>query len=615
MYIPAFFSTAANGCPSGYNSYELEHYTITNNNSGARGRLVTNYNKYTNEVTGANFIGLGDWSSFELGNGGSSGIDALRRPYPSLGAPEVPIFGRNFSITADYYVTGSNGQPITYCYDCTRKYRWTFGSKAGLPAPWQSLANPLGIRVLTNPTGNITNTADYTITTLNFDYTQTGSVEGYGPLWQYDPVSDSAYYIISREDITPTYYNIQNCATSSISASISATSSLSVGNTFKTNFAGLSGSCWNILNSFQSSVFTPSYTDITISQSFADCTTCLDTTAAKYNIINCQTSASYVATFDSNVLIGTTFKINNPFSCFTIQSLASYTSSVDYTTITTSSAFVDCATCLTTSASLQIDYLVVGGGGAGGGYAGGGGGAGQYQATSSVLSTSSPITYSVFVGDGGAQDGFKGTNGNSSSFNSILSIGGGAGGAVSDTPSINDGSSGGSGGGGSWYGNGLGGTGTAGNNGGAGINNVGNLDYSGGGGGASTAGANGTSTSNGGNGTLWLDGNYYAGGGGGYRKQTSLTSNGIGGIGGGGNGHMDGNLEILRVSSSGSANTGGGGGGNASGFPSSGSWSGGSGVVKIRYAGSGSLATGGTITYSGSYTYHTFTASGNFITN
>jgi hypothetical protein len=610
MYIPAFFSTAANGCPSGYNSYELQHYTITNLNSGARGRLVTNYNKYTNEVSGANFIGLGDWSSFELGNGGSSGIDALRRPYPSLGAPEVPIFGRNFDINVEYYVTGSNGQPITYCYDCTRKYRWTFGSKAGLAAPWQQFANPLGIRVLTNSTGNITNTADYTITTLNFDYTQTGSVEGYGPLWQYDPVSDSAYYIISREDITPTYYNIQNCATSSISASISATSSLSVGNTFKTNFAGLSGSCWNILNSFQSSVFTPSYTNITISQSFADCTTCLDTTAAKYNIINCQTSASYVATFDSNVLIGTTFKINNPFSCFTIQSLASYTSSVDYTTITTSSAFVDCATCLTSSASLQINYLVVGGGGSGGGYTGGGGGAGQFQSSSATLL--SATTYPVLIASGGIGAGFKGTNGGSSSFNSTISIGGGAGGAYSDDSATRVGSDGASGGGGVWYVNAAGGTGTAGNNGGAGLQSG---QDSGGGGGASTVGAEGSTTSIGGAGKAWIDGNYYAGGGGGYRTQTPLSSNGTGGIGGGGNGTMYFGGTTLRVVTSGSVNTGGGGGGSNVGQDGILGGDGGSGIVKIRYAGSGSAAIGGTITYSGSYTYHTFTASGDFITN
>jgi hypothetical protein len=38
---------------------------------------------------------------------------------------------------------------------------------------------------------------------------------------------------------------------------------------------------------------------------------------------------------------------------------------------------------------------------------------------------------------------------------------------------------------------------------------------------------------------------------------------------------------------------------------------GGSGVVIIRYAGS-QVATGGTVTSSGGYTYHTFTTSGTF---
>jgi hypothetical protein len=38
---------------------------------------------------------------------------------------------------------------------------------------------------------------------------------------------------------------------------------------------------------------------------------------------------------------------------------------------------------------------------------------------------------------------------------------------------------------------------------------------------------------------------------------------------------------------------------------------GGSGVVIVRYAGA-QAATGGTITSTGGYTYHTFTASGTF---
>jgi hypothetical protein len=55
-------------------------------------------------------------------------------------------------------------------------------------------------------------------------------------------------------------------------------------------------------------------------------------------------------------------------------------------------------------------------------------------------------------------------------------------------------------------------------------------------------------------------------------------------------------------------NTGGGGGGaddraNAA--------AGGSGVVMVRYAGT-ARGSGGTITSSGGYTYHTFNASGTF---
>jgi hypothetical protein len=51
----------------------------------------------------------------------------------------------------------------------------------------------------------------------------------------------------------------------------------------------------------------------------------------------------------------------------------------------------------------------------------------------------------------------------------------------------------------------------------------------------------------------------------------------------------------------GTANTGGGGRAAA----------GGSGVVIIRYAGA-QRGTGGTVTSSGGYTYHTFTSSGTY---
>jgi hypothetical protein len=58
----------------------------------------------------------------------------------------------------------------------------------------------------------------------------------------------------------------------------------------------------------------------------------------------------------------------------------------------------------------------------------------------------------------------------------------------------------------------------------------------------------------------------------------------------------------------GTANTGGGGGG--SGGTANGA-NGGSGVVIVRYLGS-QRGTGGTITSSGGYTYHTFTTSGTY---
>lgn len=63
----------------------------------------------------------------------------------------------------------------------------------------------------------------------------------------------------------------------------------------------------------------------------------------------------------------------------------------------------------------------------------------------------------------------------------------------------------------------------------------------------------------------------------------------------------------MAISTGGTTNTGGGGGGGGQGEGSQG----GSGIVIIRYLGS-QKGTGGTVTSSGGYTYHSFTTSGTF---
>ena len=55
-----------------------------------------------------------------------------------------------------------------------------------------------------------------------------------------------------------------------------------------------------------------------------------------------------------------------------------------------------------------------------------------------------------------------------------------------------------------------------------------------------------------------------------------------------------------------------GGGGGAGGYsPTGDGGNGGSGIIIIRYLGS-QRGSGGTVTSSGGYTYHTFTSSGTF---
>jgi hypothetical protein len=256
-----------------------------------------------------------------------------------------------------------------------------------------------------------------------------------------------------------------------------------------------------------------------------------------------------------------------------------------------------------------FDYLIVAGGGAGGGApssganGAGGGGAGGYV-TGSLLAGSG-TAYAVTIGAGGTGTTSTGADGVASSLGSLGSAVGGGGGAASLSGN-SSGRNGGSGGGGSSYSVGdPGGAGTSGQ-GNAGGTGASSPNYPGaGGGGAGAVGATASASGNGGAGGAGLNWQslvtFYAGGGGGGCY--SSGSGGAGGTGGGGAGARSAN------GTAGTANTGGGGGGTGAGPYSGGN--GGSGIVIIRYLGP-QVGTGGTVTSSGGYTYHTFTTSGTF---
>jgi hypothetical protein len=235
-------------------------------------------------------------------------------------------------------------------------------------------------------------------------------------------------------------------------------------------------------------------------------------------------------------------------------------------------------------------YLVVAGGG--GASYGGGGAGGLLTGTTSLTPGAS---YAVTVGAGGAGT----TNGTNSTGFGLTAIGGGYGAA---SVASNGGSGGGSG---QKAGYGTVGTGTTGQgySGGLGYDGVSQFTSGGGGGGAGGAGSAAPSAAggSGGPGLLFAPtGAYYAGGGsGGTNNSGNGTGPWAGGIGGGGEGRYN------VTGANGSTNTGGGGGGGP------GASNGGSGVVIVAYLG-GQRGTGGTITTSGSYTVHTFTASGTF---
>ena len=256
-----------------------------------------------------------------------------------------------------------------------------------------------------------------------------------------------------------------------------------------------------------------------------------------------------------------------------------------------------------------VNVLRVGGGGSG---SLGGGGGGEVLET--VTEGISPGSYAVTVGNGGTgaapASGLRGTSGGNTIFNSVTANGGGAGGA--DAGSGNqDGLSGGNGGGG---GNGLGVGGTGDQFNGGTTTFGAPFNPGSGGGGATQAGLSTPDAFTGGNGGTGLSSSLsgsavaYGGGGGGgvYSAAGTAGTAGDSSAGNGGNSAVNG--------SNGATNRGGGGGGAGNGTTGG---DGGSGVVIITYKTDGSdgistSSTGGTVTTSGIYTIHTFTASGTF---
>jgi hypothetical protein len=277
-----------------------------------------------------------------------------------------------------------------------------------------------------------------------------------------------------------------------------------------------------------------------------------------------------------------------------------------------------------------IEYLVIAGGGGGAGGqggmgVGGGGGAGGYRSSvlgentggglsaESKFAASFGTAYTVSVGNGGsgASAGNLPTNGESSTFASIVSLGGGFGGRPSADAARTVGS-GGSGGGLGQSGTGTG-TGTSGQGYNGGI--YGGVPSGSGGGGAGAQGSDGVSGAGGVGVASSITGSsvFRAGGGGGGRhiNQGGVASGGNGG--GGNSGPTNGN------GVAGSTNTGGGGGG---GGESSGTFSGGnggSGVVIIKYANTLSPTisaglTSSTSTAVSGYKVTTFTAGSGTVT-
>jgi hypothetical protein len=229
--------------------------------------------------------------------------------------------------------------------------------------------------------------------------------------------------------------------------------------------------------------------------------------------------------------------------------------------------------------------LVVAGGGGGGGDEGGGGGGGGYLENSSFAITGGS-SISISVGDGGiagTDDSAPGGNGGDSIFSTLTAKGGGGGGTAANSVVANrNGRSGGSGGGGAGENVSIT-TGGAASPAGQGFAGGGGKRLTGyGGGGASEAGES-TAAGYGGDGkasSITGTSVTRAGGGGGGGGNNVAQSQNNGGAGGGGKG--GGNVSG-QVGVAGTDFLGGGGGGGGSGGGALAGYSGGSGIVIIRY--------------------------------
>jgi hypothetical protein len=207
------------------------------------------------------------------------------------------------------------------------------------------------------------------------------------------------------------------------------------------------------------------------------------------------------------------------------------------------------------------------------------------------------------------------TAGSSILFTPTVTSTGGGGGGKYNTAGVAGGSGGGGGGA-----SGAGGAASSPTQGFAGGTGGASQPSGGGGGGAGVAGVAGGNAATAGDGGNGLSSsiNFTAtvrGGGGGSGSYGTGNNVAIGGTGGGADGVYAGGGGGGSYANglNATANTGGGGGGSSGGeSPPSVGGTGGSGVVIVRYHSSNEFteATGGTVTYSGDYAIHTFTASG-----
>lgn len=142
-------------------------------------------------------------------------------------------------------------------------------------------------------------------------------------------------------------YNITSCLTThSLWITLNNYEIYPTGSVFKVSTPALAAtsSCWRVTNLTSSLSTSVALTNVNVLETYNTCSACSEPT--RYNITNCETLTSSVATFSSTVTTGSViYSSDLGYNCFTIASTASATASINLVNVNVTSTYSNCADC------------------------------------------------------------------------------------------------------------------------------------------------------------------------------------------------------------------------------------------------------------------------------